>query len=477
MSETAVQLEHVSKYYKLYDSPKDRLKEALHPFGKKRHREFYALKNIDLEVKKGEILGIVGRNGSGKSTLLQLIAKVIPANSGRITTNGKISTLLDLGVGLNPDLDGIQNIYFGGLMQGFPHEEMKSKLEEIVAFADIGEFIRQPLKTYSSGMKARLGFALAISIQPEILVVDEVLSVGDELFRRKCFAKMEEMFKSGCTVFFVSHSAANVIEICTKAILIDSGEIILAGTPKFVTINYEKFLFEEPAKLENFRKELIEFNQQIKKESVPVEFPKKPIESTASPQNNSSLFDNCEPIDIPKIFNDKSCIHEAVYLTEFQTKSKITHRTANIDLLDSHISTINGKKVNYLFPNEFYYLNHFIRFNEDAENIAVACVFKSEKGIILSGVRHPGVGKTLEKVIKNTTYLVKWKFKCAFLPGNYYLDLGVVGFKGGEKHVLAAEYDALVFKVQNCKCLKEKISSWAYFSIEPEIEMNEIQLK
>lgn len=471
MSNIAVKFENVSKFYKLYNSPKDRLKEALHPFGKKRHREFYALKNINLEVKKGEILGIVGRNGSGKSTLLKIIAGVVQANSGRVIVNGQVSALLELASGMNPDYNGLQNIYFGGIMMGFTREEMKAKIDDIIAFAEIGDYIHQPLKTYSSGMRARLGFALAININPEILVVDEVLSVGDELFKRKCFAKMEELFKSGCTVFFVSHSSNSVVEICTRAILLDDGEIILEGSPKFVTINYDRLLFGNPTERQNIRKELMVVNQQRSKGTIHI---KESVEPLSKPsKTDSSLFAVAEPVDIPEKTNNKSCIHEAVYLPEFQSKAKTIHKTAKINLVNVHISTLKGKKVNSLFPNEFYLLNYSITFDDDAEDFAIACVFKSEKGLVLSGVRYPPVGKTLEKVIKNTTYSVKLKFKCSFLPGNYYLDIGIVGFKTGEKQVLSAEYDALAFKIQNCKCLREITSSWGYFSLEPEIDIQQ----
>jgi len=464
MSAAAVKLERVSKIYKLYDSPKDRLKEALDPFRRRRHRDFFALNRIDLEINKGEILGVVGRNGSGKSTLLKLIAGVILPSSGRLTVHGNVSAMLELGSGLNPGLDGIQNIYFSGLMLGFSREEMKTKMDDIIAFADIGDFIRQPLRTYSSGMKARLGFALAISMKPEILVVDEVLSVGDDLFKRKCFAKMEELFQSGCTVFFVSHSMASVIEICTRAILLDAGEIILEGTPKFIAVNYDRLLFGKPTERDGLRNELIRLNRQKQKEYVFVK----------SPKIISTLFDNSEPSNMTTLSQDNACLHESIFLPEFQSKSKTIQKTADIDLKDVHLSSLDGQKVNYLFPNEFYYLNYRVRFSEDTEHIVFAFVFKTQKGLVLSGVRYPAAGKTLDKMIKGTVCLVKWKFRCSFLPGDYYLDLGVVEFRGSEKLVLSAEYDALVFRVQDCKCLREKTSSWAYFSIEPEINLEQV---
>jgi len=265
MSDIAVKFENVSKYYKLYNEPKDRLREALHIRGKEFHRKFYALSNINLEIKKGEILGVVGKNGAGKSTLLKLMSGVIQPSSGKIQTNGNISTLLELGAGLNPEFNGIQNVLFCGTMMGFTREEMKSKIDDIVAFADIGNFIFQPLKTYSNGMKARLGFALAVNINPEILVLDEVLSVGDDFFRRKSFAKMEELFKANCTVLYVSHSIRSIIEVCSRAILLDRGEIILDGSPKMVTMHYQKYLFVKPSEAGKVRDEIIQLNKDENK--------------------------------------------------------------------------------------------------------------------------------------------------------------------------------------------------------------------
>jgi lipopolysaccharide transport system ATP-binding protein len=454
--------------YKLYDRPVDRLKESLHPFKKQYHRPFYALKNIELEVKKGEVLGVVGRNGAGKSTLLSIISGVLTPTSGQCRVNGRISPLLSLATGFNPELTGIENIYLNGTLKGYSKKEMDGKRDEILDFADIGRFIEQPLKIYSSGMKARLAFALAVNVDPEILIVDEVLAVGDDLFKRKCYARMEQLFHSGCTVLFVSHSTGQVNDICTRAILIDGGEIITEGSPKFVTISYDKFLFCKPHERDKFRQELLAQSRRGIRDTMPM----GPL--STSRKLDFSSFDDDEADDIPVITDNKSCIHEALYLPEFQTGSKIINKNVDIEMLDLHISTMAGKKVNYLFPNDFYNINYRIQIGEGVEKIFLACVFKTEKGLVLSGARYPAAGKTLDKVLKNTIFQVKLKFKCSFLPGNNYIDIGVITYEEGEKRILFAEYDALVFKVQNCKCLREKISSWGYFSLEPEIDIETI---
>ena len=213
MSDLAISVKNLSKMYRLYDRPADRLKESLHPFKKQYHRPFYALKEVSFEVKKGEILGIIGKNGAGKSTLLGVISGVLTPTSGQCSVKGRISPLLSLITGFNPELTGIDNIFLNGTIKGYSKKEMSAKMDEILDFADIGEFVRQPLKVYSSGMRARLAFALAVNVDPEILIVDEVLAVGDDLFRRKCYARMEHLFQSGCTVLFVSHHIPQIVEI------------------------------------------------------------------------------------------------------------------------------------------------------------------------------------------------------------------------------------------------------------------------
>ena len=186
MNDIAIKLQGISKYYKLYNMPKDRLKEALHPFNKKYHKRFYVLNDLNIEIMKGDILGVVGRNGCGKSTLLKLITGVLQSNGGKVSVNGKITALLELGVGFNPEFTGIDNIKFYSKILGITEEDLQIKLPLIADFAELGEFLYQPVKTYSSGMKARLGFSVAVHVDPEILILDEVLAVGDALFRRKC---------------------------------------------------------------------------------------------------------------------------------------------------------------------------------------------------------------------------------------------------------------------------------------------------
>lgn len=234
----AIKVENVSKIYKLYDKPIDRLKESLHFRGKKYHKDFYALNDVSFEIKKGECVGILGKNGAGKSTLLKIVTGVLTPSSGNITVNGKVSALLELGAGFNPEYTGLENIYFQGAIMGYECHEIDAKLDEILAFADIGEFIHQPYKSYSSGMGARLAFAVAINVEPDILIVDEALSVGDISFQNKCIRHMERIMKSGVTVIFVSHDIQALKKFCSKAIWLKDGQKYMEGESGDVTKTY-----------------------------------------------------------------------------------------------------------------------------------------------------------------------------------------------------------------------------------------------
>ncbi|WP_286925029.1 MULTISPECIES: ABC transporter ATP-binding protein [Lysinibacillus] len=237
-SETVIKVNNLSKTYKIYDKPIDRLKESISPIKKKYHKEFRALDNISLEVNKGEIIGILGKNGSGKSTLLKIITGVLNPTEGHVEISGKISALLELGAGFNQELTGIENIYLNGMIMGFSKKEIEEKLDEIIEFAEIGDFVYQPVKTYSSGMFARLAFAVAINVDPDILIIDEALSVGDMYFQEKSFTKMKSFRDKGKTIFFVSHSVPSVRNFCNRAIWIHEGVLRMNGSAEVVCSEY-----------------------------------------------------------------------------------------------------------------------------------------------------------------------------------------------------------------------------------------------
>lgn len=247
--EVAIEVRNLNKVYKLYDKPSDRFKEALR-LTKKEYKQHYALRDVDMSIYQGETVGIIGTNGSGKSTILKIITGVLSPTSGHVQVNGRISALLELGAGFDMEYNGIENVYLNGTMIGFSEEEIEAKLPEILEFADIGDYVYQPVKTYSSGMFVRLAFAVAINIDPEILIVDEALSVGDVFFQAKCYRKFEDFKKKGKTILFVSHDLGSISKYCDRVYLLNQGELLGEGTPKKMIDAYKQVLvgqYEEDA--------------------------------------------------------------------------------------------------------------------------------------------------------------------------------------------------------------------------------------
>ena len=280
----AIKVNDLTKFYKLYDKPTDRVKESLNPFGKVYHKEFYALNGVSFAIHRGETIGIIGKNGSGKSTLLKMITGVVTPSSGTIEVDGRISALLELGAGFNPEFTGIENIYMNGTIMGYSKEAMDAKLEAILAFADIGDFVYQPVKMYSSGMFARLAFAVAINVDPDILIVDEALSVGDVFFQNKCFRRFEEMRSNNTTILFVSHDLGAIKMFCDRVLWLKDGEVFMLGDRDEVCAAYMNYQFdcmnEDVAEVvENLNESQIE-NVNLRKKIA--DFPQLEIEDMSN---------------------------------------------------------------------------------------------------------------------------------------------------------------------------------------------------
>ena len=424
MSDIAISIKNVSKYYKLYNSPKDRLKESLNFSNKEYHKKFYATKNLNLEIKKGEILGIVGKNGSGKSTLLKLITGVLVPNEGSIKVNGKISALLELGSGFNPEFTGIQNIFFYGTILGFSKEEMQNKLDDIIAFADIGDFLYQPIKTYSSGMKSRLGFAVAVHIDPEILILDEVLAVGDILFKRKCYAKMEEFFQGGKTIIYVSHDGSSIRQLCTRAIFLLDGNIVMDSDSKIVTEFYEKYLFSNKKAQETLKIEMSMFTHTH--DDGPIENINKTTSTEKSLNSEEVSLDNDE------------------YLKLFVS----TPNYVNADIISfENIKISNGQnnKVNVLQLNNRYTLSFTVRCHKNLQNVYFGAQFLTIKGVALSGTNtRDYMKKEVLSVKNNESFDITIEFVCFLLPDEYVIKLFA---NTGDSWSITN--DAYIFKVQS----------------------------
>lgn len=295
MAENSVKVDNITKKYNLYEKPMDRVKEALHPKRKVYHKEFFALDDISFEMKKGESLGIVGKNGSGKSTLLKILTGVLTQTSGTVSISGKISSLLELGAGFNMDLNGIENIYMNGLIMGFSRKEMDNKKQQIIDFADIGSFINQPVKTYSSGMFVRLAFATAINVEPEILIIDEALAVGDVRFQIKCIDKMKELKEKGISIIFVSHASEQIKRFCDKAIWINEGKLIASGESSEIVDLYESFMKDN---IINIKKEATTSKNFENKNEFKIPLNKDIIASITKVYMNKERFETFEELYI-----------------------------------------------------------------------------------------------------------------------------------------------------------------------------------
>ncbi len=328
MAETVIKVEHLSKIYKLFDKPSDRLKETLHPFGKRYSRDFFALNNVSFEVKKGECIGLLGKNGAGKSTLLKVLTGVLTPSAGLVSVKGKISALLELGGSFNPELTGMQNIYLNGTLMGFTKEEMDSKVDDILAFADIGDFIHQPVKMYSSGMFARLAFAVSVNVEPDVLIVDEVLAVGDLRFQIKCMDRMKSLMSGGTTVLFVSHDINIVRRLCNRAIWFERGMLMMDGDVNTVGDKYEDFIKGN----DDYSKVCA---AEHTTESVNKEENKLIAEIT-----DFQLYDKCGEKKDSFLYNEPITV-EVEYKVYDETIQKVVLGVALFDCNDSYICGLN----------------------------------------------------------------------------------------------------------------------------------------
>jgi len=410
-NENAIEVRGVSKFYNLYERPQDRVKELFSLTKKKYHTLYKALDQVSFTVKKGETLGIIGRNGAGKSTLLKLITGVITPSEGSIETRGEISALLELGTGFNPEYTGYENIFLNGSMRGFSDEEMQEKVKEIVDFADIGEYMGQPVKTYSSGMFARLAFAVMISFKPEILIVDEALSVGDIFFQQKCNTFMKEEMK-GVTKLLVTHDMNSIANMADRVILIDRGKIIREGKPLEVIEDYLKLLHTSvfqseaaAAKDEDARLETAERSEAAKQKAVAAEAAEREKEKA----------------EIGWVDSPKESIGGAQDI-----------------LIDRCRMLINGEAVDVVKPGDAVRIELLLHSKKDADNIIIGYTFKDKYGNSIFAQSTLGEGIMIEGVKQGEVRKASLSFHWPEVKeGDYFLTLG-----------LGEGYDQMVHTVQ-----------------------------
>ena len=403
--EDAIRVEHLSKMYKLYDKPSDRLKESLGLSKKKRYREHYALRDVSFDIKKGETVGIIGTNGAGKSTILKIITGVLSPTEGEVTVDGRISALLELGAGFNMEYTGIENIYLNGTMIGFSEEEIDARLDDILAFADIGEFVNQPVKSYSSGMFVRLAFAVAINIDPEILIVDEALSVGDVFFQAKCYRKFEEFKQEGKTILFVSHDLGSISKYCDRVILLDHGKVAGTGSPKEMVDRYKRLLVNQ--------------------------------------------WPDAEEKKLPKSAKNRE---KTGWITPFEMNpGALEYGDKRAEMLGFLVEDANGLQTNTIEKGAEFTLKVRVQFHTKIEDPIFAFTVKDMRGTEITGTN-----TMFERIATPTgedgdIYVVSYTQRADLQGGEYLISFGLTGYSGGDFVVYHRLYDACSLVIVSSK--------------------------
>lgn len=403
-----IQLEDISKVYKVYNRQFDRIKETLLSSGKQYHRPFHALSEISFTIRPGETVGIIGQNGSGKSTLLQVICKILQPTRGTLVVDGRISALLELGAGFNPEFTGRENVYLNAAILGLEKREIDACFDTIVQFAGIGEFIDRPVKTYSSGMYVRLAFAVAINVDPDILVVDEALSVGDTLFQAKCFAKFREFQEKGVTILFVTHSMDLITRYCSKAFLLDKGRLVAAGEPKTVVDRYNRLLVD--------------------------------LSVSGNEDEGGDKVKNGE--------SQEQLVAEHMQASEARfalNPDESRYGNGKAEIVSVGIYSVEGKAQQSLIRGEKYEIRMRVRFHSEVKEPIYAFTVKDVRGFDISGTN------TLYHETKTGTCEAGQEVEVRFVqdihlnPGGYLLSFGCAGFEDGDYIVYERRYDLISF--------------------------------
>ncbi|SDF77593.1 MULTISPECIES: ABC transporter ATP-binding protein [Thalassobaculum] len=413
-AEPAIVIENVSKAFSIFKRPADRLLQML-SMGRGRYYDvFMALTNVSLTVNRGETVGIVGSNGSGKSTLLQVIAGLLQPNGGSVTVHGRPAALLELGAGFNPEFTGRENIYLNAAILGLTQEEIDARFDSIVEFSGLADFIDRAVNTYSSGMYVRLAFSIAVSVDPDILIVDEALAVGDEGFQRKCLARIEAMRDAGATILFVSHAMGMVTQLCDRAVLMDRGEVLIDGEPKEVASNYYRLTHAPGADRERIRTEILDRGHAVEAASA----------AGGGAKDVESGMD-----------------------ATFVSESRVEHGGNGATIQDPRIETVNGQRVNLLVRGRSYVLRYDVSFEGDCRKVRFATLFKTKTGVEVGGRATQRLADDLPSFTSGDRISVAFEFTCTLMPGTYFANTGVNGLVNGERDSLHRILDALMFQV------------------------------
>ncbi|SFQ09315.1 teichoic acid transport system ATP-binding protein [Butyrivibrio proteoclasticus] len=427
----AIEVKNLTKIYKLYDKPIDRLKDSLGLAGKGKFKEHRALNNVSLSVKKGETVGIIGTNGSGKSTILKIITGVLSPTEGEVNVDGHISALLELGAGFNMEYNGIDNIYLNGMMIGFSEEEIEKRMDAILEFADIGDYVYQPVKTYSSGMFVRLAFAVAINIDPEILIVDEALSVGDVFFQAKCYHKFEEFKKKGKTILFVSHDLSSISKYCDRAVLLNQGVLLGEGTPK----------------------KMIDIYKQVLVGQYPL--PSSDVENLLDDESIREAAASADKRAEAKIKKETDKSKEASEKTNAQEElsdvEALEYGDGAAVITEYYITDNKDVRTNSIIKGTDFTVHMRVKFNRNVSAPIFAMTFKNVMGIEITGTNSMVEKAFLEPVKAGDVKDITFTQNMSLQGGDYLLSFGVTGFEQNDFTVYHRLYDALSVSVVSDK--------------------------
>ncbi|MCR5404275.1 MAG: ABC transporter ATP-binding protein [Butyrivibrio sp.] len=458
----AIEVKNLTKVYKLYDKPIDRLKDSLGLSMGRRFKEHLALNNVNLKVKKGETVGIIGTNGSGKSTILKIITGVLTPTQGEVSVDGHISALLELGAGFNMEYNGIDNIYLNGMMIGFSEEEITRRLSAILEFADIGDYVYQPVKTYSSGMFVRLAFAVAINIDPEILIVDEALSVGDVFFQAKCYHKFEEFKKQGKTILFVSHDLSSISKYCDRAVLLNQGVLLGEGTPKKMIDIYKQVLVGQFPLPKSDVQNLLD-DEEVREAAARKAGKKDEPYQEASVKNTgpgdkkkSGKAQKGKEADSPK--GNEAAERPDKQHTENPDTLEYGDGAAAIE--EFWVTDDRGVRSNSVIKGTEFTVHMRVRFKRDVAAPIFAFTFKNIMGIEITGTNSMVEKAFLEPVSSGDVKDISFTQKMTLQGGEYLLSFGVTGFEKNDFTVYHRLYDAL-----NVTVVSDK-NTVGYFDME-----------
>ena len=464
-NEYAIQVQDVSKIYKLYDKPIDRLKESLSLTHKNYHKDFFALSDISFNVKKGETVGIIGTNGSGKSTILKIITGVLTPTSGQVRVSGVISALLELGAGFNMDYTGIENIYMNGTMMGFSKKQMDEKLPDILEFADIGDFVYQPVKTYSSGMFVRLAFALSINVEPEILIVDEALSVGDVFFQSKCYRRMEEIRKNGTTILMVTHDMGSVIKYCDRVVLLNKGHYVAEGAPGKMVDLYKKILANQMDDLEEELLEMNDFSGGMENDAAGTGADGKAAGSGADGSETAGGRTGADGSMTSGAAAHPHKKHSGLMKDKITINPNRTeYGNGKAEIYDLGLFDQRGNLTNLLLKGEEFTIKEKIRFHDSIQAPIFTYTIKDKKGADLTGTNTMFEGAEIRPVKNGDEYEVNFRQKMTLQGGEYLLSMSCTGFEQGEHTVYHRLYD-----VANITVISNKNTVGVY-DMESEVE-------